>query len=649
MVDGVKGRFRDAYRGHAEQDSNVGCQPLAALVDDAVAVDEHEVGLAVQRFERCDRQSAFSECEVAEAVRGIRLACYDRRRQDPEARIHEHGGRPGTSQPFIVFVADPAALCIPAPDEVMSRCCGETSEYGGVAMQATNTLRVALIEAGSPGLNIYSHVAMGRGVPLLATVLRDAGHDVRAFVEDISGKDTLDWGYVTGADVVGFSAITCTLSRTAELVREVRHRNPAATIVFGGPEPTCAPARSFEAGADYVIRGEAEFSLPQFLEAVADRRPGESLSNCVRDVPGVAWKTDDGVHFGPDARQLTKDEVCALPLIDMSLVQGAECRTTGQVWRSRGCPERCAFCEVHEIWPHYVLRDEEKSVDELLRCQADGQGGSFLIDDNAAANKPSFKRFLKAAIERGYAQPIAVQLRADAVFDKKGGLDRELLGLLRDLAPVTVVCVGVESSEDSDLAEIGKRISSERIATALRAIHSYGLLVHGMFIAFAGDTAETLRRNGRFARKYVSSLQYLFETPLPGTKSTAEHEAAGRIMFHDIPDLKYLDGMHVSIRPERMNAKQMQEIVTSEYRTFYSRMRIAGAFLSGLFLRFHRLGEGQRRYLRTLPPAKRLREWALLHVRFKFARWEFLKIGRQRLLAMLEDAEYAEYLGKLEG
>ena len=516
-------------------------------------------------------------------------------------------------------------------------------------MDATKTLRVALVEAGSPGLNIYSHIAMGRGVPLLGTVLRDDGYEVRDFVEDISGKGSIDWAFVSSADVVGFSAITCTLTRTAELARETRRRNPAATIVFGGPEPTCAPERSFEAGADFVIRGEAEFSFPQFLSAFSDSPRSVSPGEAVRRVPGIVWQEDGHTRFGPPAQQLTRDEVCALPPIDMSLVEGAEKRTTGLVWRSRGCPERCAFCEVCEIWPRYVLRDEESSVDELLQCQADGQGGSFLIDDNAAANKPSFKRFLRAAIQRGYAQPIVIQVRADAVLDRDGRLDHELLRLLRDLAPVTILAVGVESSENSDLAEIGKQISSERIATALSAIRRYGLLVHGMFIAFASDTAETLKRNGQFARKYVTSLQYLFETPLPGTRSTAGHETAGRVLFHAIGDLKYLDGMHVSIRPEAMTAKQMQEIVTAEYTKFYSRLRIARAFAAGLFLRYRRLGEGQLRYLRTLPPMTRLREWAWLHIQFKFTPWALMRTGRRTLLEQLHDPDYADYLGKLEG
>jgi radical SAM superfamily enzyme YgiQ (UPF0313 family) len=515
-------------------------------------------------------------------------------------------------------------------------------------MNTTNIPRVALIEAGSPGLNIYTGVAMGRGVPMLATVLRDAGYDVRAFVEDISGKDSVDWDFAQRADVVGFSAITCTLTRTAELVAEARRRNPDAIILLGGAEPTCAPERAFQAGADYVIRGEAEHTLQQFMSAVREGRRGDVLREAVRDIPGIAWSRDGALVLGPAPRQLRDDEISALPLIDMSLVKGSEACTTANVWRSRGCPERCAFCEVHEIWPRYVLRDEATSVQELLQQQAEGRG-AFLIDDNAAANKPSFKRFLRGAIERGYAHPIVLQLRADAVLDHKGRLDRELLQLLRELSPATMVCVGVESSADSDLNEVGKHITSAHMAKALAAIKGHGLLVHGMFIAFAGDTAETLRRNGRFARKYVTSLQYLFETPLPGTKSTAEHEAAHRVLFHKVEELKYLDGMHVTLRPLQVTAKQMQEVVTEEYRRFYSRTRIARAFLAGLLLRYRRLGPGMRTYLRTLPPAQRLRQWAWLHLEFKFAPWMMLRVGRQRVLEFLRDADYAEYLGKLEG
>lgn len=506
--------------------------------------------------------------------------------------------------------------------------------------------RVALIEAGSPGLNIYSHVAMGRAAPLLATVLRDAGYDVRAFVEDIAGKGSVDWAWVSSAEVIGFSAITCTLTRTAELVTEARRQAPEATIVLGGPEPTFAPERAFLAGADFVIRAEAEHSLPQFLEALDLPAPGRDAA--IRAVPGIVWREHGRVRFGPPSRQLTAAEVAALPVTDMSLVHMGHRRTTGLVWRSRGCPERCSFCEVHRIWPRYVLRDEEKSVEELLHNQREGCGNTFLIDDNAAANKPSFKRFLRAAIDGGYAGSVAIQLRADAVLDSAGRLDRELLRLLKEVAPMTMLCVGVESASDEDLDGVGKHITSRRMAEGLAAMRRYGLLIHGMFIAFAGDTVETLRRNGRFARKYVTSLQYLFETPLPGTASTAEHEAAGRVLFSDVATLRFLDGMHVSLLPERMTARQMQQTVLAEYRKFYSRTRIVRAALAGALVRFRRLGEGHRRYLRTLPPVRRVRTWAWLHAQYKFAPVAVLVTGRKRVLAFLRDPDYASYLASLE-
>ena len=510
---------------------------------------------------------------------------------------------------------------------------------------SASSQRIALIEAGSPGLNIYSHVAMGRGLPILATVLHEHGYDVRAFVEDISGKDSIDWEYVGGADVVGFSAITCTLTRTAELVARARAVNPGAVVVFGGPEPTCAPERAFAAGADYVIKGEAELSLPRFLEALAFG--GDAADAAVRAVPGIVWREGGELQLGPPERQLTREEVCALPLVETGLVHGYEDSTTALVWRSRGCPERCDFCEVHEIWPRYVLRDEETSVEELMRGQAEGRGGTFLIDDNSAANKPSFKRFLRGAIEAGYHRAITIQLRADAILDRDDRIDRELLRLLKDVAPVTVLCIGIESASDEDLREIGKHDTAERMGKALKAMRRHGLLVHGMMIAFANDTAETLRRNGEYARKYVTSLQYLFETPLPGTKRTAEHEKAGRVMWQDLTQLKFLDGMHVAVRPGCMSPREMQEIVAREYAKFYSRARIAAAFVRGLF-RHRRLSPGQRAYLRSLGPALRVREWVWLHVQFKFAPWVFLRVGRERVLEFLHDAEYGRYLDQLE-
>lgn len=503
--------------------------------------------------------------------------------------------------------------------------------------------RVAIIEAGSPGLNIYSHVAMGRGAALLTTVVRDSGYDARAFIEDISGKDSIDWEFVRTARVVGFSAITCTLPRTRDLVSRTRAVNPDAVIVLGGPEPTCDPDRSFRAGADYVLRGEAEKTLPRLLGQLCGR-----TTERLEGIPGLVWERSGRLFEGPPPRQLTAEELDALPLVDRSLIHDAGHASVAPVWRTRGCPERCDFCEVCEIWPRYVTRSDENSLAELVQAQEAGYPTAFLIDDNAAANKPAFKEFLRAAGRRGFARMLVTQIRADAVLTRDGRLDRELLRLLRRAASVTVVCIGVESADDSNLVELHKKVDSSAMARAMRAMRRYGLLVHGMFMALPGDTREIVRRNGEYARRYVTSLQYLFETPLPGTKRTAEHEARGTIMFDTAEDLSLYDGMHVVLRPDKMLPREMQELMAEQYRRFYSRRRVVAAALRGTFARFRRLSHAQRAYLRQLGFRRRLRQWVRFHVEYKFAPVAFLAIGWARIREFTRDPDYARYLSRLD-
>jgi hypothetical protein len=48
--------------------------------------------------------------------------------------------------------------------------------------------RVSCIEAGSPGLHIFSKFpAMRLGAVLLSTILRERGCEVKAFIEDVAG------------------------------------------------------------------------------------------------------------------------------------------------------------------------------------------------------------------------------------------------------------------------------------------------------------------------------------------------------------------------------------------------------------------------------------------------------------------------------
>jgi radical SAM superfamily enzyme YgiQ (UPF0313 family) len=257
--------------------------------------------------------------------------------------------------------------------------------------------------------------------------------------------------------------------------------------------------------------------------------------------------------------------------------------------------------------------------------------------------------FLSKIADKGYARVLVTQLRADSVLTADGKVDRDFLRLLKKAAGVIVACIGVESAADESLEAVHKNVDAQRMTKALKAIRRAGIVVHGMFIAFNSDASETIRRNGEYARKYVHSLQYLFETPLPGTKRTREHEAAGSILFDELEDLSFYDGMHCILRPRNMSPSEMQRLVEREDERFYSRRRIVLSALNGLFARFRTLSAGQRAFLRRLSPTKRIRTWALFHAEYKFTPVANLVVGRRRLLEMRRDPRHAAFVARLAG
>lgn len=499
-------------------------------------------------------------------------------------------------------------------------------------------MRIALIEPGSPGLDIYSHILMGRGVVLLATILKDLGHDVKCFVEDVGGEESLDEEFLSKAEIVGFSSITCTLPRAKVLVDKVKSVNPEATIIFGGPEPTCAPERSLSIGADFVVRGEGEKALPELLEALEGKRS-------FPEIDGLSWTRDGKTIHNKDRLQLVTDELNQLPFADWFLVPGGEKRNVGAVWRSRGCPMRCEFCEVHEIWPKYVLRDEEISGEEFRSTDRET---IFLIDDNVAAKKDSFKKFLHLAIKNSYSKILVVQMRADALLTKDNKVDRPFIRLLKKASSFIIVCIGIETTDDASLEKMSKGINFRRTKKAVKALMRSGIAVLGMIISQATDTLSVIKNNGRFSRKYLSILQYLHEVPLPGTKQTQRHVDEGRILLDSFDDLALHNGMHVVLKPDHMSPLQMHQAVLREYRKFYSKWRIFTAFTNGLLFRWRLINDGQKRYLRELPAGKRFLQWVQYHLIWKFGIWSLRRIARKRVENFCSDPAYRKYLDRLE-
>jgi radical SAM superfamily enzyme YgiQ (UPF0313 family) len=125
--------------------------------------------------------------------------------------------------------------------------------------------KVVLIETGATDVHVYTKITIPRlGSVLLGTILRDQGFDVRVYIEDMA---PLDWKEILSADLVGISTVTPTAPHSYAIARRIREAG--IPVVLGGFHATFEPEEAAAHG-DFVLRGEAEESLPALVRALQD-------------------------------------------------------------------------------------------------------------------------------------------------------------------------------------------------------------------------------------------------------------------------------------------------------------------------------------------------------------------------------------------
>ena len=236
---------------------------------------------------------------------------------------------------------------------------------------------------------------------------------------------------------------------------------------------------------------------------------------------------------------------------------------------SRGCQYRCDFCAVKTVYPDVrkkrvdvVLKDVETQTKRnrhllsrlLPRCV-------WITDDNFFADLSWAKEVLRGLAELRTGYSIMIQARVEIAKD------RELLDLMRK-AGVARVYLGIETLSQESLDAFRKGITVQGIRTAVEAIKSFNIDVHGLFV-FGDDgfmPGDSLR-TAEFVRDHSldgALIQPL--TPYPGTQFFQSLQAQGRILHKDWHDY---NGKVVFL-PRNMTPAQLQREVALCYRHVYS-------------------------------------------------------------------------------
>ncbi len=422
--------------------------------------------------------------------------------------------------------------------------------------------KIVFIEPGSPDVHVFSRFGLPRlGVILLGTILKQAGYDVRIYVEDMERINLED---VLNADLVGISTISSTAPRAYAIADQLLEKG--VPVMMGGPHVTFMPEEALE-HCDFVLRGEAEENIIAFLQAL-ERGSG------IEQVPGLSFKLGDSFFHNPSAPRCM--DLDKLPFPDFSLING-KLKGVQPMLTSRGCPYNCSFCAVTEMFGHrYRFRSIDNIMEELRTVPKDKL--VFFYDDNFTANLKHTKELLQRMIDEGVTPKWSAQVRADCTKDI------ELLELMHE-SNCYYVYIGIESINPETLKEYRKEITLKEIENCIRRLHAYDVRVHGMFV-FGGenDNTEVIESTVRFAtRNRIDTVQFLILIPIPGTDFFRQIREEDRILSED---WSFYDGHHVVFRPKQMSALELQMGMFHAMRKFYSVSEIIKVFFRFDFMAF---------------------------------------------------------------
>ena len=165
---------------------------------------------------------------------------------------------------------------------------------------------------------------------------------------------------------VGISCqFTPYVEETLKTARIVKSINSAIPVIVGGAHASALPVEVLKSPyIDYVIIGEGEETLPVLIDCLAEGRQPGSLA-------GIAYKNGGEVIINP--RRDFIENLDSLPLPARDLLDpswyGVGKAACAMLLTSRGCPQRCSYCSVHQVMGSRLrCRSAEHVIAEMKDC-----------------------------------------------------------------------------------------------------------------------------------------------------------------------------------------------------------------------------------------------------------------------------------------
>lgn len=380
---------------------------------------------------------------------------------------------------------------------------------------------VGIPEIFSRGIFLFPPMGL---MYLKSYIETNTGHRVEVLdtlLDDLSFAEIGKRAKESKPDLVGIMAVTHNLVDVSLTVQAVKRAVPKVPLVLGGPHVHSFPAETMQLeGVDFAIRGDGEVPLARLADAL-------DQDGDLGAVPSLLYRQGDWVES--NEVELYQD-LDSLPFPARTIPRFQEYYTplmtgnkTTTMITSRGCPNRCVFCNTRK---DYRSRSPENIADEIQECVNMGINELFFIDDLFNVSASRVIGICREILKRGLKVKWGMKARCD-------GVTEEMLRLAKR-AGCFRIHYGVETSTDEGLKAMGKRITISRIEKTFRLTRKIGIMSIAYFMIGCphertrGQILESARLASRLKADYAVFALY---SPYPDTWS--HQDGLERGLFRD--------------------------------------------------------------------------------------------------------------------
>lgn len=296
---------------------------------------------------------------------------------------------------------------------------------------------------------------------------------------------------------------------TIRLLEHIRNLYPTKTIILCGSHGTVKPDIIEKYNiADFIIKGEYDYQLPNLIKAIYREIPYDTIAN-------LSYKNNNGEYVH------TKDDyVLAHPELDNNYypnynkihieqyygnVHYRNINVKKTHWSilmtSRGCPYHCSFCykffgnKIRTYSIEHVLKDLENMHNA-------GVTDFFIIDQLFTSDEDYLISLCNAIKTLPFSFNWSCQTRIDKISNR-------MLNAMKN-AGCKAIWLGVESVDDKVLALNKKNITKKKILECLKIIQKAKIDFNVFFmLGMMGDTPQSIN----------AIKEFIISHNLPCTKS----------------------------------------------------------------------------------------------------------------------------------